>query len=271
MSGHEAACPICAGASTENLAVLRGNALLRCRACGHRFLHVNASTVEVIYNDHYAGFRDDPVFEREATRLVATELVPRVPPPAELLDVGCGNGAFLAVARAAGYAVLGVDVSEAAGELCRKRGMEARIGDVRSEQVIGNHEKFGLITFWDVIEHLPDPASFLRRAYDALVPGGCVVIKTPRTSNASVSLSARVPRLAGAILQAPSHIQYYRETDLRALLERVGFASPELVHLGGMRSAASGGPIRRRLARRVLRTFHRAAGDGNLLAIAKRA
>lgn len=271
MTGPEPACPICAAPATEPLANLRGRPLVRCRGCGHRFLHVtDAATVEVIYNDHYAGFRDDPVFEREATRLVARELVPRVPPPARLLDVGCGNGAFLAIARSAGYTGVGVDVSAAAGELCRQRGLDARIGDLRDPRVLGAGERFGVITFWDVVEHLPDPASFLRRAYDLLDREGLVLIKTPRTSAAAVALSARVPRLAGAVLQAPSHIQYYRDEDLRRLLVRVGFARIDFVPLRAMRTPATGGPLRRRMARRALRAFQQAAGDGNLLAIARK-
>ncbi len=271
MSGHEAGCPICAGTSTESLAVPRRLDLVRCRACGHRYLRVGApSQVEVIYNDHYAGFRDDPVFERVAARLVATELVARVPPPARLLDVGCGNGAFLSLARNAGYVGVGIDISDAAGELCRRQGLDTRIGDLRSTSVIGSDERFALITFWDVVEHLPDPASFLTRAYDLLVPGGIVIVKTPRTSTASVAVSARIPRVAGALLQTPSHIQFFREDDLRSLLRRAGFSSVDFLPLGSMRSVATGGSLRRRLARRVLRTYQRLAGDGNLLAIARR-
>jgi 2-polyprenyl-3-methyl-5-hydroxy-6-metoxy-1,4-benzoquinol methylase len=127
-----------------------------------------------------------------------------------------------------------------------------------------------LITFWDVVEHLPDPASFLRRAFELLSPGGRVLIKTPKTSSTSVSLSARVPRLAGALLQAPSHLQYFHEDGIRSLAQRVGFTSIDFLPLGGMRSAATGGRLRRRLARRAVRTFQRLAGDGNILAIARK-
>ncbi len=272
MSGDDAECPICVSVSTASYAVLHGLPLVRCRDCGHRFLRLETpSTVEVIYNDHYAGFREDPVFERQAARLVASELVPRVPPPAPLLDVGCGNGAFLSIARDAGYRSVGVDVSPAAGERCRSRGLDVRVGDLRSDAVVAPEEQYGLITFWDVVEHLPDPASFLARAHQLLARGGIVVVKTPRTSRASAAISARIPRVAGALLQAPSHVHYFREDDLRALLRRSGFATVDFVSLGAMRSSATGGSLRKRVARRALRTFQRVVGDGNLLAIARKA
>lgn len=253
------------------LARLGARPLRRCRGCEHRFLQIEQpATVEALYNDHYAGFRDDPVFRREADRLVAEELAPRCPPPARLLDVGCGNGEFLAVARDAGYHGVGVDVSAAAGELCRQRGLEAHVGDVRSDQVIAADRRFELITFWDVVEHLPDPASFLRRARDLLAPGGHVLIKTPRTSTTTVAVSAAVPRLAGALLQAPSHIQYFQQDGLAALLTRVGFGPIEFLRPRGMRSAATGGTLRRRVMRWAIGGFQRAVGDHNLLVLARR-
>ncbi len=273
MTGHDAssACPICAGASTVALARIRDHPLRRCRDCGHSFLQIEApATIEALYNDHYAGFRDDPVFRSEATRLVTDELIRRVPPPARLLDVGCGNGEFLAIARDAGYQAIGVDVSPAAGEMCRRRGLDARIGDFRSEDVIGPDRRFELVTFWDVVEHLPDPASFLCRALELLAPGGLVLIKTPRTSTASVRVAAAVPRVAGALLQSPSHVQYFQQDGLAALLTRVGYRGLEFLPPRGMRTPTTGGKLRRRVARRMMRTFQSLVGDHNLLVLARR-
>ena len=269
-SAGPSACPVCTGAVTDVLGSLAGRPLRRCSTCGHRFLEVEtAASVEAIYDDHYAGFREDLVFRREASRLLADELTRRVPPPARVLDVGCGNGEFLLVARDAGYQVVGVDVSAAAGALCRQRGIEAHVGDFRSPEVIGDEPRFQLITFWDVVEHLPDPASFLARARALLSPGGYVLIKTPLTSAASTRVSTLVPRLAGALLQAPSHIQYFDAEGLVAMLTRIGFRAVERLPRRGMRAPATGGRWRRRLARRALREFQRVVGDGNLLVLAQ--
>jgi 2-polyprenyl-3-methyl-5-hydroxy-6-metoxy-1,4-benzoquinol methylase len=251
---------------------LAPHALRRCRACAHRFLEVEApAQLEAMYDDHYAGFRPDPVFHREATRLVKDELVRYVRPPARVLDVGCGNGEFLAIARDAGYQGLGVDVSAAAGDLCRQRGLAIEIGDFRTMTVGAPDARFELITFWDVVEHLPDPGSFLERAHELLAPGGYALIKTPRTSAASVAVAGTVPRLAGALLSAPSHVQYFSEAGLAALLRRVGFAEVELLAPRGMRQPGRGKSLRRRVARRVVSTFQRVVGDRNILALARRA
>lgn len=262
---------MCSAPVKGRMATLSGRPLRRCDRCRHRFLEIpNPETVEVIYNDHYAGFREDPVFRRAAARVVSEHVQPRVPPPARLLDVGCGNGEFLEIARDAGYAVDGIDVSASAKELCERRGISVRVGDVRAPGQFAGADRYDLITFWDVVEHLPDPHSFLSSARSLLRPGGYVLIKTPRTSRASVRASAAIPRLAGAVLQAPSHVQYFDDGGLEALLNRAGFAEVSGIPVGEMRSSTSGGSLRRRASRWAVRHARKLAGDGNLLVLARR-
>lgn len=252
------------------MATLSGRALRQCDACRHRFLEIpTADSVEVIYNDHYAGFRDDPVFHRSAVRVLAEHVRPRVAPPGKLLDVGCGNGEFLAIARDAGYVVDGIDVSASAKQLCGRRGISVRVGDVRAPSQFSADERFDIITFWDVIEHLPDPHGFLARARELLRPGGYVLVKTPRTSLASVRLSAAVPRLAGALIQTPAHVQFFEKEGLAAMLHRAGFGDATWIAVGGMRSSVEVGTLRRRVVWWAVRNARRVAGDGNLLVLAR--
>lgn len=270
-SDHDVRCPVCGAHGANHLARLSGGALRRCRDCQHAFLEIESSeTIELQYNDHYAGFKQDPVFRREATRVLAEDVKPRLAPPARVLDVGCGNGEFLGIARDSGYEVFGIDVSEAAGDLCRRGGFDVRIGDLRATDRFEPDERFDLVTFWDVIEHLPDPGSFLSRSYELLNPGGYLLIKTPRTSTASVRVTAAVPRVAGALLQAPSHIQFFQREAVTQMLRKAGFTRQYWLASRPMRATSSGGRLRRRLARRAVRTFQRAVRDDNLLVIAQR-
>jgi 2-polyprenyl-3-methyl-5-hydroxy-6-metoxy-1,4-benzoquinol methylase len=263
-------CPVCGAADAERVVTLAGGPLRRCR-CGHAFLEITApDELETIYNDHYAGFRDDPVFRRAATRVLTDDVRPLVAPPARLLDVGCGNGEFLRVARDAGYRVCGIDISAASADLVRRHGIDVRVGDLRAPGVFRDDERFDLITFWDVVEHLPDPRSFLARARELLAPGGHVLVKTPGTSPASVRMVARVPRLAGALLQAPSHVQFFQRDGLDRLLRDAGFGAPRWLAARPMRSPAGGG-LKRRLKHGIVRGLQRFNGDHNFLVVAERA
>jgi len=223
-------------------------------------------TVETaMYTHGYAGYRPDPRFVDTATRVTRTELVTRVPPPASVLDVGCGAGDFMMVAKELGYTVEGIDISEASSEICRSRGLTARAGNFLTEEFDG---KFDLITMWDVVEHLTDPASFLRRARSLLTDRGYVFAKIPGFGDLSVDLSNRWPRVAGTLLGAPSHVQFFDRESLSTLLSRIGLA-PEWISGGRARSQMKGGSLKRRLARKARSVIQQASGDANLYVAAR--
>ena len=105
--------------------------------------------------------------------LAASELQPG----ARLLDVGCGTGFFLEAA-AERYAVAGLDPSPQAVGFCLKRGLtEVREGGVAT--LAGMKPGFDAVTFFDVIEHLPDDLGALALARQVLRPGGRVFVSVP--------------------------------------------------------------------------------------------
>lgn len=240
-----------------------------CQACGHRWLQTTDRQQESIetrtYTRNYAGYRADPVFVETATNFTRAELATRVPPPARLLDVGCGAGEFMAVATTFGYEVEGIDISEAGVEICRSRGLKARAADFLTEDF---GHSFDIITMWDVVEHLKDPAGFLERARSLLSPGGILFTKIPGFGDLSVAISNLVPRTAGTLLGAPSHVQYFDRESLGRLLSRADF-SPEWIDGGRARSGLAGGSMKKRLARKVKSFIGQMSGDANFYVVAR--
>lgn len=218
-----------------------------------------------MYTGDYAGYRPDLKFTNTATAVTDAELTPRVPPPACILDVGCGAGDFMAVATAVGYQVEGIDISEASAAICRSRGLNARAANFLTCDFAN---QFDLITMWDVVEHLRDPASFFCRARELLTDRGYLFAKIPGFGDLSVGLSHLWPRAAGTLLGAPSHVQYFDRDSLTALLKRTGF-EPEWFDVGRARSKKTGGPLKRRIARRVRSGIQRISGDANLYFVAR--
>lgn len=263
-------CPVCTSlVGGRPLAVVGGNRLRLCGTCGHGFLVTDVATdADALYGDHYAGYVADPLFQRAVSRLLREHVAQRLPATAQVLDVGCGNGEFLALAKELGYGVLGVDVSASAKKLCAQHGIEARVGDFRAPGVIAADETFDLVTFWDVIEHLDDPASFLRRACQVLKPGGLILIKTPKITHFTLRLSAMLPRVAGAMLQLPGHIQFFQPQGAASLLRASGFERPTWLSGRGMRSPSRKGGLKKRVKRAVVRNLHKIAQDGNLVVLA---
>lgn len=264
MSHGTIICPACGALSPSQRSYIAF-----CPTCGHRWLCATKEEHKLIesrtYLRDYAGYRPDPIFVERATAITQSELMPRVPPPSRLLDVGCGAGEFLMVAKSLGYQAQGIDISEASAEICRERGLDACAEDFL---IYAFPAKFDLITMWDVVEHLRDPFSFFQRARSLLTKRGCLFAKIPAFGDISVALSNLWPRVSGTLLGAPGHVQYFDRESLAKLLSRTGFEA-EWINAGGARSHVSGGPLRRRLARNARSAIGRISGDANVYFVAR--
>jgi 2-polyprenyl-3-methyl-5-hydroxy-6-metoxy-1,4-benzoquinol methylase len=146
----------------------------------------------------------------------------RPPGEARLLDVGCGEGEFLAGMQAAGWSVEGVETSSDAVELARGRGVPVTLGTVTTMSL--DRASFDAITFRLAFEHLRDPVPTLRACRRALRLGGRIWIATP-------NLDSEGHRRFGEHwinLQAPRHPVMYTPGSLVRLLSDTGFEVVEL-------------------------------------------
>jgi SAM-dependent methyltransferase len=105
---------------------------------------------------------------------ICASLGPKRP---HILDVGCGTGANLEMLSKFGEAE-GVDVSTAALEFCRARGL-ASVQQGEAEKLPYEDGSFDLVTALDVVEHLDDDTAGLREMWRVLRPGGRALLFVP--------------------------------------------------------------------------------------------
>jgi len=142
---------------------------------------------------------------------------------ARLLDVGCGDGGFLRVARAMGYQACGVEIDPAAAALARAQGFEVHEGLLEAAPVAP--ASLDQVTLSHVIEHLHEPVVALERLRGWLRPGGRIWLQTP-------NVAGRGAQRYGADwrgLEAPRHLVLFGERSLRLALEGAGFERIELL------------------------------------------
>lgn len=136
-----------------------------------------------------------------------------------LLDIGCGNGGFLALAKQAGWDVEGIDFDPAAVETAQARGLDVRCGGY--ELLDKSREHYDVISLCHVLEHVYDPKDLLQRIYQSLKPGGFLWLDTPNLQ----SVGARRFGPAWRDLDPPRHLVLFNPESLKRCLHEAGFCS----------------------------------------------
>lgn len=94
--------------------------------------------------------------------------------PPELLDVGCGIGVFLSIAREKGFKITGLESSENAARSLRN------IGATQANSFAAlPDDHFDVVRLSHVLEHIPEPNGFLDECIRVLKPGGILTVIVP--------------------------------------------------------------------------------------------
>lgn len=140
-----------------------------------------------------------------------------------LLDVGCGDGGFLAIADRLGYPPTGLDFDSVALDAAHSAGFDVRLGSLPGSGL--PEASFAHVMFSHVLEHLHDPAGALDEALRLLRPGGRIWISLPNLSSAGLARFQQHWRG----LEAPRHLTMWTPAALLKLLRQRGFKGERLV------------------------------------------
>lgn len=154
------------------------------------------------------------------------------PPHARWLDLGCGDGVI--TARIADFAaeVVGVDISDrniAVANALRARPQVRYVrAAVEEPEAYADGRPFDAVSAFEILEHVYDPAIFLRDAVAQLRPGGVLILSTPNAASLTRRLKRRLRPLvtragyADADSLIEEHHREYTLPDLRRLVQDAG-------------------------------------------------
>ena len=225
-----AACPICGNVSAKDSVVKVANPLgnppvlefFMCPGCGSLFPHpFNPPSYHL--DEHpqmHAKFYAElgAGIDSMIGPLVAVSRHLKV---ATFLDVGCGFGYTVDFARRMlGWDAHGIDPGE-----------YARIGEnvlhiPIAHEILGHGSRYDARTFdfvfcGEVLEHVPDPHDFLRVIFNAVKPGGYLILTTP---SAEFVTGSEWPERVLAALSPGYHSMLFSKGGLIAALGRAGFS-----------------------------------------------
>jgi SAM-dependent methyltransferase len=201
------------------------------------------------YYQTFGGIEASP--RRQAMLRTLLEAIPRRP-PGRLLDVGCGAGHLLALARSAGWEVAGVDPSLEACAIARKEyGLHVQAAFLELADL--PESAFDVITLVNVLDQVPNPVRLLQAARRALKPGGLLVARIPNGNfhRTAWTLIRRLPsgmirRLRPLVIFHPFSLN---ARAVRALFTRTSLSRIRIINapLGGWETSLPCGAVGRTL------------------------
>ncbi len=131
-----------------------------------------------------------------------------------VIEVGCGDGNYLAHLRRAGCKVSGIEPSATFRQEAKQRSLEVHGGYVDRDRPAPNGPYDAVVTR-QVLEHVPDPNSFLTGLRLSLKPDGVGLIEVP-----SFEQALEFGRFYDFFAD---HLNYFSAATLRFALEKNGF------------------------------------------------
>jgi 2-polyprenyl-3-methyl-5-hydroxy-6-metoxy-1,4-benzoquinol methylase len=145
-----------------------------------------------------------------------------------VLDVGCATGYLARALRERGCTVSGFESDPEAAEEARPHLDRLVVGDVERTDLAEafGEERFDVVVFGDVLEHLRDPLPVLKAAKAVLAERGSVVASIPNIAHGSVRLAL----MAGRFDYQPlglldsTHLRFFTRASIEALFREAGLA-----------------------------------------------
>ncbi len=233
-------CPICDGG--EYRAVRRafddryGHPgmfdLALCRRCGHVMTlpRLREEDLSQLYGNYYPrkALSAESVVRQAALAQTLRARLSRwwmgndnqgqfqVRPGERMLDVGCGSGFSLMVARSRGAEVYGVEADPNVQSLAKALDLPIHWGSILDHPFPG--VSFDLVVLNQVIEHIPEPGRALEVISSRLASGGRVILVFPNRA----SLWCRIFGQRWINWHIPYHLHHFDLGGFRRLSARYG-------------------------------------------------
>jgi 2-polyprenyl-6-hydroxyphenyl methylase/3-demethylubiquinone-9 3-methyltransferase len=178
----------------------------------------------------------EPACTHPYLRPCVEKLLVGVPKGACVLDLGCGNGSFLAAFRGRDWRLYGTDFSPSGIAVAQQNfpDIDFFLADASAstETILKRVGLVDVVISTEVIEHLYDPRGMLRNAFSVLKPGGILIISTPYhgyLKNLFLALTGKLDKHF-TVLWDHGHIKFWSKATLTKALEEAGFTE---IHFEG--------------------------------------
>ncbi len=237
------ACPLCQSKDKTTEFQSFGIDIVKCLVCDLRYSSQAPKNTNDVYSDKaylplaQKSYLSNSDYRSERFGKERLDIIRRYFPSlngVRLLDVGCGTGWFLNLAKEAGLLAEGQELGEELGNWTAKQ-LDLRVwtGPLTS---IDKNSKYDVITMFDVLEHVPSPVDLIESAKHLLNEDGILLIFTPNFD----SLAIRIMGEKSNLVTPAEHLTYFTSRSVAALAEKTNLKVEELrsagIDLGDLKS-----------------------------------
>ena len=134
----------------------------------------------------------------------------------KLLDIGCGNGEYLSMARQFGWDTYGIELNKKAVHIAQSVGLRVKRGS--AEDIGYEAGFFDVVRMWNVLEHVISPRRALSEAIRVLKKRGYLLVYVPNFD----SLDRKYFDRYWASLEVPRHLHHFSAKSLESYLKKAG-------------------------------------------------
>lgn len=225
-------CPIC-GSKTGEPYFCAAQALcgrnnfspaklwIKCNDCSNLYAYNFPSVKNGEINGHYTRNVKNNILNIKNQLYIYSQIFNRIRmynDKRKYLEIGVGNGEMLAVALEMGYDVSAIEICKSDCEtISSALDVDIKWADFLKYET---DEKYDVIIMGDVLEHVIEPITALKKAYDILEKDGVLWLSTPNYESAAV----RMKKFTDPMWNQNNHFTYFSYKGLEPFLKEIGFA-----------------------------------------------
>ncbi len=212
------ACLICGSNKIEPMPKFHKSYLTKCQDCSFVFAERIPTLEELIAHYDTYGRNDylSPITIKRYHEIL--DFLEPLRKTNNLIDVGCGIGHFLTVAKERGWNVYGTEFTDEAIQICQNKGISMHQGVLNPTNYPSNH--FDVVVSFEVLEHINNPQEEVANFNTILREGGAVYLTTPNFN----AISRLILKEKWAVIEYPEHLCYYTPKTLSSIFKQFGFS-----------------------------------------------
>ncbi len=234
-------CPVCANTSfekhlnvTDHMITKERFNIVRCASCGFHFTNprpANSDIAKYYKSEAYVSHSSSKkgvinyFYNLVRTKTLRQKLawVKDVTAGNELLDIGCGTGHFLRVAKSKGFHGIGLEPDEDARNYAQEQN---KVKSCPIQELYSLREDtFDVVTMWHVLEHVYNLNDDIQQIKRLLKNNGYLFVAVPNMN----SYDARYYGEYWAAYDVPRHLYHFQKLDIERLFLNHGFELKKVI------------------------------------------